>query len=82
MSVFGNWMELNAVTGEAGLLSGNANRLWRYTGRVLHGSAQALGDRLQHGRHGVHLAQPRENQPRRFCIISRTSACCVGFRLS
>jgi FtsP/CotA-like multicopper oxidase with cupredoxin domain len=36
-------LELNAVTGEAGLLSGNATRVWRYTGRVLHGSAQALG---------------------------------------
>jgi len=36
-------LELNAVIAEAGLLSGNATRIWRYTGRVLHGNAQALG---------------------------------------
>lgn len=36
-------LELNAVAAEAGLLSGNATRIWRYTGRVLHGHSQALG---------------------------------------
>ena len=36
-------LELNAVTAEAGLLAGNASRIWRYTGRVLQGNPQSLG---------------------------------------
>ena len=35
-------LELNAVPGEIRVLPGNATRLWRYTGRVLRGSPQAL----------------------------------------
>ena len=36
-------LELNAVAAEAGLLPGAATRIWRYTGRVIHGNSQALG---------------------------------------
>jgi FtsP/CotA-like multicopper oxidase with cupredoxin domain len=35
-------LELNAVTGEAGMVPGPATRIWRYTGRVLRGDSRAL----------------------------------------
>lgn len=43
-------LELNAVPGEIRVLPGNAIRVWRFTGRVVRGNAQALSflDGSQH----------------------------------
>jgi len=35
-------LELNAVIDEAGMLSGESTRVWRYTGRVMRGGSNAL----------------------------------------